>query len=194
MEQIFQCLMLRCEVKRQARLDLKTPVQRKYFSNVHCACRGLAELAAQGCSCICMEYTANAEEAQAAISQQPLFAPKNEALQDNEHFKTAIPTTPTTRLSQHSDIGWDREKEGGEEKNESVSWLCQSHTFCFEWWAEFIRSAVTTLITQQTSDYFPYDLHHLATCTRNGSLTVYLRFMSFCKTSYHVSCLFLLSL
>lgn len=96
-----------------------------------------------------------AEEAQAAISQQPLFAPETEALQDNEHFKTAIPTTPTTRLSQHSDTGWDREKEGEEEKNESVSWICQSCAFCFERWAEFIRSAVTTLITQQTRFFSP---------------------------------------
>lgn len=134
---------------------------------------------------------ANAEEAQAAISQQPLFAPRNEALQDNEHFKTAIPTTPTTRLSQHSDIGWDREKEGGEEKNKRVSWICQSHTFCFEWWAEFIRSAVTTLITQQTSDYVPYNLPHLAACTQNGPLTAYLCFISLCKpliTSLAFSC------
>lgn len=52
-------------------------------------------------------YCMTREEAQAAISKQPLFAPKNEALQDNEHLKTAIPTTPTTRLSQHSDTGRD---------------------------------------------------------------------------------------
>lgn len=51
------------------------------------------------------------EEAQAAISPQPLFAPQNEALQDNKHFKTATPTTLTSRLSQHSDIGREREKE-----------------------------------------------------------------------------------
>lgn len=108
-------------------LDLRTAVQRKYCSNMHDACRGLVELAVQGCACICMEYTANAEEAQAAILQQPLFAPKNEALQDNEHFETAIPTTPTTRLSQHSDIGWDREKKGGEEKNECQLDLSKPH-------------------------------------------------------------------
>lgn len=70
------------------------------------------------------------EEAQAAISLQPLFSPKNEALQDNEHFNSAIPTTPTTRLSQQSDTGWDRGK-GREQKKERVSWICQSHTFSF---------------------------------------------------------------
>lgn len=141
-------------------------------------------------ACICMEYSANAEEAKAAISQQPLFAPKNEALQDNEHFKAAIPTTPTTRLSQHSDIGWGREKEGGEEKNKSVIWICQSHTRCFEWWAEFIRSVVATPITQQASHYFPHALPHLAAWRRNGSITVDPRFTSLCKTSCQVSCLF----
>lgn len=128
-------------------------------------------------------------EAQAAISPPPLFAPKNEALQDNEHFKTAIPTTATTRLSQHSDIGWDREKERGEVKKESAGSV-KATLSVSERWAEFIPSAVTTLITQQTPDYFPHYLPHLAACTRKGSLTVYLRFLSSCKTSYHVSCLF----
>lgn len=86
------------------------------------------------------------EEAQAAISQQPLFAPKNEALQDNEHFKTAIPTTPTTRLSQHSDIGRDREKERKKKgERERLSWICQLHTFCLEQGTEFIPSAATPL-------------------------------------------------
>ncbi len=65
------------------------------------------------CMCLHGIYCMTREEAQAAISQQPLFAPQNEALQDNEHFKTATPTTPTTRLSQHSDIGRERAGERG---------------------------------------------------------------------------------
>ena len=71
-------------------------------------------------------YSMTREEAQAAISQQPLFAPQNEALQDNEHFKAATPTTLTTRLSQHSDIGRERERERkreGEREKERESQL-----------------------------------------------------------------------
>lgn len=37
--------------------------------------------------CLCGAHCVTPEEAQAAISPQPLFAPKNEPLQDNEHFK-----------------------------------------------------------------------------------------------------------
>lgn len=65
-------------------------------------------------------YRMTRGEAQAAISQQPLFAPQNEALQDNEHFKTATPTTLTTRLSQHSDIGREREREGESERESQL--------------------------------------------------------------------------
>lgn len=105
MEQIPQCLMLRCKVKRQAWLD--------WIWGHLCSGNILATrtvLVEVLWSWQFRAVHANAEEAQAAISQQPLFAPRNEALQDNEHFKTAIPTTPTTRLSQHSDIGWHRER------------------------------------------------------------------------------------
>lgn len=39
------------------------------------------------CLCLRGTHSVTPEEAQAAISPQPLFAPKNEPLQDNEHFK-----------------------------------------------------------------------------------------------------------
>lgn len=39
------------------------------------------------CLCLRGAHCVTPEEAQAAISPQPLFAPKNEPLQDNEHFK-----------------------------------------------------------------------------------------------------------
>lgn len=87
-------------------------------------CRGLSrrtEGSSYGlCMCLHPIYRVTWEEAQAAISQQPLFAPQNEALQDNEHFKTATPTTPTTCLSQHSDIGRARQRESEGESAGSV--------------------------------------------------------------------------
>lgn len=87
-------------------------------------CRGLSrrtEGSSYGlCMCLHPIYRVTWEEAQAAISQQPLFAPQNEALQDNEHFKTATPTTPTTCLSQHSDIGRARQRESERESAGSV--------------------------------------------------------------------------
>lgn len=94
-----------------------------------------------------MEYTAwPKREAQAAISQQPLFAPQNEALQDNEHFKTATPTTPTTRLSQHSDIG-----EGGEGGWERESQLDLSKPDIVFSGADEIYPSETTLIKQHNT-------------------------------------------
>lgn len=144
-------------------------------------------------------YCMTREEAQAAVSQQPFcLPPKNEPLQDNEHFKTAIPTTPTTRLSQHSDIGRDREKERERERErERVSWICQSHTFCLEQGDRIhpicSDASETTQITQHTWHYFPYYLPILTECAPNRSLSAYLwstLSISLCEPSYRVSRLF----
>ena len=92
-------------------------------------------------------------EAQAAISQQPLFAPQNEALQDNEHFKTATPTTLTTRLSQHSDIGRERERkrEGEGESAGSV----KATLSVWGGGTKFIPSAATRLKQHRSHDAPP---------------------------------------
>lgn len=85
----------------------------------------MVEVAVKDCVCVSSHNIMTLEEAQAAISQQPLFAPQNEALQDNEHFKAATPTTPKTCLSQHSDTGREREVAG--EKGGSQLDLSKPH-------------------------------------------------------------------
>lgn len=69
-------------------------------------------MAVKECACVCMEYTVLYDPRGGTgcnFTAAFVCPPKNEPLQDNEHFKTAVPTTPTTRLSQHSDIGRGRE-------------------------------------------------------------------------------------
>lgn len=117
---VLMCMQLEV-CSRASIFDLKIPV---------CQSAGWADMlkvAVKDGVCVSPHNIMTSEEAQATISQQPLFAPQNEALQDNEHFKAATPTTPKTCLSQHSDTGREREVAG--EKG-GVSWICQSHTFC----------------------------------------------------------------
>lgn len=128
-------------------------------------------------ACICMEYTAKPEKRHRLQFHCSLCLPPR--MEPYRIMSTLTALFPQhRRLACHNSLTQaGTEGKGEESKRKGESAGSVRGTLSPERGAEFIPSAVTTVVTQSTSVYFPNHGPHLAVCTRNGSLTVYLHFI-----------------